>query len=699
MKWHLRLSISFAFYACSQFDTGYAKSTWNSNTKPLDARTFFSLSRVGAPSVSPDSTRLVYHQTHYIQDDNKSARFINLMDVASGDIKQLTPNSVGEMYTDPIWLDNDTIAFSYHGAIYSLSLATGVNTTIFAPQVPTSPVVKSSGVVTFVAGVYPGTTLAETAELAEQEAAKPSPVRVFDNIWARHITEWMSPQKGNVFSAPLVKQGDTWAVGNETNLMKSFAPFSDPLLSWDAENYAVDKQGKNVALVVRNPSLAVAYKTDVDIYLLSTDGSTKPKLLTEKFESIASEPAFSDDGRYLAWLQMEVPQYEASIRRIYIYDIKTGNSKSIARDWDSSPSKLLWSTDGKKLFALVEEAGNTIVYSVDVATGKRERLTSSGTVFSMLILDKDHLILMYSEQDKLINHYILDVNTKALRQLTNVNADKLKDVYVGDAEDFWFTGARGDKVHGWMVKPPNFDAKKKYPVALFIHGGPQAASIHAFTYSIDNINLYASAGFICVEINFHGSTGYGQNFTDSVRNQWGNYPYKDLMNGLDYLIDKHSYVDENRMVAVGASYGGYMINWLNGNTKRFKAFVCMAGAFSLPSLYYTTDELWFPEYDFMGVPFTVEGRRNYEKYNPERFADNFSTPTLFVQGGVDFRVPVEQSLAPFTLLRRKNIPAKLMYYAEEGHGFANFGSQIPYLAESLKWVTKFVNITIPYSLE
>ncbi|KAJ2891148.1 dipeptidylpeptidase, partial [Coemansia aciculifera] len=331
-------------------------------------------------------------------------------------------------------------------------------------------------------------------------------------------------------------------------------------------------------------------------------------------------------------------------------------------DWDRSPQSVVWSQDGTKLYAIANDNGNAVVYAVDVASGSRKPLTSTGSVSAVRLLGDKDLALLYSDTNRPMDIYRQSVSSSdnsGLRALTAVHQKTLSGVYIGGAEDFWFTGARGDRVHGWLVKPPNFNPNAKYPLALLIHGGPQQCSTHSFGNTQWNPNMYASAGFIAVQINFHGSSSYGQNFTDSIRQQWGGYPYEDLMKGLDHVINTHAFIDGSRMVALGASYGGYMVNWINGNSNRFKALVSHDGMFSVPAFWYSTEELWFPEHEFGGVPYDPSARPHYEQFNPERFAANFTTPTLFIHGANDFRLTSEQSLAPFTLLRRKGIPARL----------------------------------------
>ncbi|KAJ1725949.1 dipeptidylpeptidase [Coemansia biformis] len=325
---------------------------------------------------------------------------------------------------------------------------------------------------------------------------------------------------------------------------------------------------------------------------------------------------------------------------------------------------LLWSTDGARLYALANDRAGGRVFSVDIASGARTALTGSGYVSSIARAGADMLLAVYSNTTASADIYAVETAgaEAAMRQIANVNHDILDSVRLSPAEDFWFTGARGDQVHGWILRPHGFNASRTYPLALHIHGGPQRASTHSFSHGQWNPNMNAAAGFAVVQINFHGSSGYGQNFTDSIRQKWGGYPYEDLMKGLDAVLANHTFVNGRRLVALGGSYGGYMANWLNGNTDRFSALVSHDGQFDMVSSYYTTDELWFVE----------------------RLAGKFRTPTLFIHGANDFRLSLEQSLAPWTLLRRRGIPARLVYFADEGHWASRPGNSVRWYREVLE---------------
>ncbi|KAJ2721323.1 dipeptidylpeptidase [Coemansia sp. Benny D115] len=490
---------------------------------------------------------------------------------------------------------------------------------------------------------------------------------------------------------------DNWRLGTEINLTSKLPRCPDQLLRWSVEEYAISPLGDRVAFLTRPPREDMPWSTKVEVFLVTTDDANKPRLLTSRMNGTASSPAFSNDGRRLAWLQMETPGYESDINRIYVHNIAARETIAIAYDWDLSPHSITWSKDDRFIYAVTGVKGRNLIISIEVATGKRKELTSIGAASAVRPIDDQTLLFSYSTQDQPGEIHRLDVSSCKATQLTHANTELLKNTYLCPAEDFYFSGARGDKVHGWLLRPYDFDRHKRYPLALLIHGGPQQASIQTFSHSQWNPNMYASAGFVTVVINFHGSSGYGQNFTDSIRHKWGDYPYVDLMRGIDYIASKFRFIDTTRMSALGGSYGGYMANWLNGHTDRFKCLVAHDGKFNTISGYYGTDELWFPEWD-LGKPWEAAGRAVLEENNPERFASSFKTPTLFIQGEKDFRIPVTESLGAWAMLRRRGIPSRLVYFPDEGHWISKMGNSVRWYTEVFDWITKWTNTTAPYRI-
>ncbi|KAJ2438399.1 dipeptidylpeptidase, partial [Coemansia sp. RSA 2424] len=513
---------------------------------PLDSHLFHSLRRISSPVVSPNQQQALFVTSYYDPDVNKEYNFLSLLDIELGNTTQLTPVLEGSnRASNPLWLGPSTAGYLAKGALYQHDLAPHTNGTLLfnaTASINSATFRASSSALLFTVSTFSDGNISSIAKHLSDEKNRTDSAMVFDNLWARHWNKWMSEQKSTLFAINTTGEtSGSWQLGRESNLMQGLPPAKDPLLRWEVEGYVASDDGEHVAFVVRNPGLDMAWSTNVDIYLAATDGSSKPKLLTGSFKGAASSPTFSTDGSAVAWLQMKTPGYESDINRICMYNITTGSISSVARDWDLSPQSILWSADNKELYALTPDRGDRRLFSVDIATGKPKPLTGYGLVASIARAGTGRLLAVYSNVTESSDIYTIDVSGSSgklhgsMHRLTNVNSERLDGVYLSEAEDFWFTGATRNKVHGWLLRPAGFNATQRYPLALLIHGGPQQASMHAFGLGQWNPNMYASAGYVTVVINFHGSSSYGQNFTDSIRMQWGGYPYEDLMRGLDHV--------------------------------------------------------------------------------------------------------------------------------------------------------------------
>lgn len=675
--------------------------------KRLDIPLFHSLRRIGTPQVSPNQQKALYTIFRYSPNERKEYSSMHLLDIETGTSTPIVPEidaSSGKAarIAHPIWFNDQDIGYMSNGVLYQKTLSSDDNNA--AVELNSLPDANIGGItykpatdtLLFTAEVYPDGDISQIPKHIELEEQRADSALVYDNLWARHWNKWMTPTKYHLFA--------TGASENNTvisNLMKDLPACQDPLLGWEVEGYTSTDDGQYAAFVTRDCGTNTAWSTNVDIYLVkqNSGGSLPPKLVTGDFNSKASNPAFSPDGSYLAWLQMETPGYEADINRVYVMNLATGERRKVSNGRrDLSPQNILWSSDSKQLYLLTPDKGHRRIFKVSLEDTSADTtpITGSGHISSMTRVGKDKLLVAYSSLSSSPDLYLIDtsviVNSQfVMRRLTSVNSDLLENVYLDDGEDFWCTGALGEQVHGWLLRPYGFKESETYPVALMIHGGPQQAHMHSFSYSQWNPNMYANAGFVTVVINFHGSLSYGQNFTDSIREQWGGYPYQDLMMGLDHIIKNYKFVDDKRMVALGGSYGGYMANWINGNTERFSALVAHDGQFDAVSAYYSTDELWFVEHDMGGVPFTADGRSLYEKYSPERLSSKFKTPTMFIHGANDFRLSLEQSLAPWTLLRRKGIPSRFVYFPDEDHLVSKVGNSMRWYQEVMQWITQWTS--------
>jgi dipeptidyl aminopeptidase/acylaminoacyl peptidase len=418
-----------------------------------------------------------------------------------------------------------------------------------------------------------------------------------------------------------------------------------------------------------------------------------------------STPLYSPDGRYIAYRAQQRPGYESDRFRLMLYDRKTGEKKNLTEGLDRWVGTFTWTPDSKQIYVAVDSRGGGFVERISAdgsgltqvgafrcdseegfyddfqftAGGKTllaaENTLQSPTEIAVLEVNKaaptrcsDGLERLEPaspaqyEPDE--GKIVQDSVNVTRRQLTHLNDAVLSQVAMFPLDPFWFTGAHGDKVQGFLVKPPNFDASKKYPVKFLIHGGPQGAWGDDWSYRW-NPELFAANGYVVIMINFHGSTGYGQKFIDAINGDWGGAPFEDLMKGLDYAEEHYAFIDKDRECALGASYGGYMINWILGHTDRFKCLVSHDGMFNAESAWGSTEELWFNDWEFKGTPY--DNREMYQKWSPHQYAKNFKTPTLVIHGQRDYRLDVSEGFQLFTTLQMEGVPSKMLYFPDEGH--------------------------------
>jgi dipeptidyl aminopeptidase/acylaminoacyl peptidase len=406
-----------------------------------------------------------------------------------------------------------------------------------------------------------------------------------------------------------------------------------------------------------------------------------------------TSPLYSPDGRYIAYRAQQRPGYESDRFRLMLYDRKTGTTAPFQIASDNWIGTFAWSPDSAKVYYMdtddeAQKKGQNVIWSNDLGkpgvqiknsqTGEsmgtiqiNERITRGYD--DDLTLSRDGKVLLFTRMSidhpteiykivlpKKIDPYDLPKG----EPLTHFNDAVLSQVATSPLESFWFTGAHNDKVQGFLVKPPNFDPAKKYPVKFLIHGGPQGAWGDDWSFRW-NPELFAANGYVVIMINFHGSTGYGQKFIDAINGDWGGAPFEDLMKGLDYAEQTYPFIDKTRECALGASYGGYMANWILGHTDRFKCIVSHDGMFNAESAWGTTEELWFNNWEFKGTPY--DNRASYEKWSPHQYAKNFKTPTLVIHGQRDYRLDVSEGFQLFTTLQEEGVPSKMLYFPDEGH--------------------------------
>ncbi|HEX9253840.1 MAG TPA: S9 family peptidase, partial [Ignavibacteriaceae bacterium] len=427
-----------------------------------------------------------------------------------------------------------------------------------------------------------------------------------------------------------------------------------------------------------------ANSTNTDIYLMPL-GGTQNVNITLANDAWDGAPTFSPDGNYIAYRTQLIPGFEADRFRVAVFNTKTLQSEVLTEDFDYTTNDLSWSADSKSIYFVADYKGYSPVYKVDLDTKKVVQVTDDKAVRGYQVSKDDQVVyLTFSTVDKPAEMFSYTVNSNAYAQITYFNKKLTEEVDIRPAEQMWVEGADGVPVHVFIVKPHNFDEYKRYPLIINVHGGPQMQWMDSFR---GDWQVYPGSGYVVAFFNPHGSTGYGSKYTEAISKDWGGKVYEDVMKVTDAL-EKLRYVDSDRMGAMGWSFGGYMMNWLQGQTKKFKCLASMMGIFDLESMWGSTEELWFANWDLGGQPLNSE---LYKKYSPSNYVQNFSTPTLIITGEKDYRVPYTQSIQYFTTLRSLGIDSRLIIFKNDGHWPNNVKSMPLYYNAHLEWFHKYLD--------
>jgi dipeptidyl aminopeptidase/acylaminoacyl peptidase len=630
--------------------------------KPIAFEDFIRIKRVTDLQLSPDGTKIAFVVTVMDVAANRGASDIWIVPSRGGEPRRLTSSPAADM--NPRWSpDGRTIAFistrsgspqvwtidpNGGEAVQLTRLSTGASGVIWSPK---------GTHLAFVSSVFPDCPDDESnrKRLEEAEASKVKG-RVFDHLLIRHWNAWWDGTRSHLFVVP--------AAGG-TPVDVSPGDFDvPPIALGGAQDYVFSPDGAEIAFV-RNidPELRLGLGTNNDVFLTGTAGGEAKKLTANKAND--HSPRYSPDGRYLAYLAMARPGFEADRQCLMLFDRRAGTAVNLTEKLDYSVGDLLWGPGSGAIYFDAEEKGRTAIFKVALATGKIDRVLD-GHFLGSLALSPDGGTLYFLMQalNRPNDVWSYDLKSKALGQITKINADLLAGLDMSPAEEFWFEGAAGARVHGFLLKPPAFDPSKKYPLLMLIHGGPQGVFGDDFHYRW-NAQMFAAGGYVTAMVNFHGSTGYGQAFTDSITGDWGGKPFEDILKAVGYLHGAYPFIDRAKLGAAGASYGGYMIDWIEGHTDIFDCLVSHDGVFDLRSMYGATEELWFPEWEYHGTPWTSP--EQYAKWSPSMSVLRFKTPLLVVHSANDFRVPLDQGLQLFTSLQRMGVPSKLLYFPDEDH--------------------------------
>jgi dipeptidyl aminopeptidase/acylaminoacyl peptidase len=521
-----------------------------------------------------------------------------------------------------------------------------------------------------------------TKQRLDSIAHNPATGVLYKQLFIRHWDTWSDDRRSQLFAMALDASGAVHGI--PVNLTGGIGdvpgkPFGS------REDYAFSPDGTRVAFSVR-ATLGEPWSTNFDIYEVSADGAALPRNLTGDNKAWDAQPAFSPDGKQLAYLAMDRPGFEADKFHLVLLNLDSGAKRPLTQNWDRSIASFAWSHDGKTLFATSDHLGQRPLWTVDVISGRASAVTGSGEVENFSV-GASKLYYIQSSLGGPADLYSVGFGGGKPAQLTHVNQALLSQRKFGEFAQFSFPGWNNENVFGYVVKPVDFKNDRKYPVAFLIHGGPQGSFGNAWSYRW-NAEAFAGAGYGVVMIDFHGSTGYGQAFTDSISGDWGGKPLEDLKLGLAAALAANPWLDGDHMCALGGSYGGFMINWIEGQwPDRFKCLVSHDGIFDNRSMYYSTEELWFPEHEFSGTEY--QNPAAYAKFNPIDHVAKWKTPTLVIHGAQDFRVPDSQGLAVFTALQRKGIPSELLYFPNENHWVLKPADSIEWYDAVLGWLKRW----------
>ncbi len=508
---------------------------------------------------------------------------------------------------------------------------------------------------------------------------------LYDKVFVRHWDTWSDGRRSQLFSIPLDASGTASAAPvNLTSGLDGDVP-GKPF--GGREDYAISPDGQLAAFSVRAVPVGEPWSTNFDIYVVPAAGGT-PRNLTADNPAEDEQPAFSPDGARLAYLASDRPGFESDRLHLVLIDLKTGAKRPLTQSWDRSIASFQWSRDGRTLFATADHLGQRPLWAIDAATGRAAAITGDGEVEGFSIGPKE-VFYTASNLASPANLYSVGFGGGKPRQLTRLNQEELAARRLGEYQQFNFAGANNDNVFGYVVKPANFKRDQKYPVAFLVHGGPQGSMANEWHYRW-NAQAFAGAGYGVVMIDFHGSTGYGQAFTDSISGDWGGKPLEDLKLGLAAALKQFPWLDGDDACALGGSYGGFMINWIAGAwPDRFKCLVSHDGIFDQRSMYYSTEELWFPEWENGGPEYSNPA--GYAKFNPVDHVAQWKTPMLVIHGQLDYRVPYEQGLAVFTALQRRGVPSEFLYFPDENHWVLKPANSIQWYDTTIGWMNRWTH--------
>jgi len=641
-------------------------------TRGLDVRDMIALDRVSSPLLTADGGNVIFAK-RVVGTDSKASTGLYIRNLRTRDLappKPLTPAG-WNVNSAALSADGQTVYFlsAKNGSqqLYAQPTTGGTprQLTDFPVDVDSFHVSPQGDRVAFSSGVFQdcGSDLACTSKKLDAHKARKNTGEVFDTLFVRHWDTWADGRRNTLFVAPL-PAAKAAAVKGASAISATLAGDAPSKPFGGNDDFTWSPDGKSVVAAIRVAGKQEPWSTNFDLYRLDAEGKQAPVNLTAANPAWDAGPVFSADGKTLYYRAMKRPGFEADRFGLMAMDVATGKTREIAPKWDRSAGEIVLSGDGTLIYTSADDMGEHRLFGVDIATGEAEVVADGGSIGSPVIAGTT---LAYTRNslksgDQIIVAAFDGANP---REITPSAGEMLPDVAFGDYEQFQFKGWNNETVHGYVVKPYNYQEGKSYPVAFLIHGGPQGSFGNGWSYRW-NPQTYAGQGYAVVMIDFHGSTGYGQAFTDAISQHWGDRPLEDLQKGWAAAQKQYPFLNGDKACALGASYGGFMVNWIAGNwNEPWKCLVNHDGVFDQRMMGYATEELWFTEWEQGGTPY--EKAASYEKFNPVNHVADWKKPILIVHGQLDYRIPVEQGLAAFTAAQRQGIESKFLYFPDENH--------------------------------
>ncbi|MGD9589584.1 MAG: prolyl oligopeptidase family serine peptidase [Pyrinomonadaceae bacterium] len=648
------------------------------------------LRRVGDPQLSPNGRTVLYTVGVVSKADNRTLTHIYSVNLDGSNQRQVTRGN--SSHSSPRWSpDGKKVAYVTGGQIWTMDpdgddtkqitrISTGAGNPVWSPD---------GRWIAFVSDVYPecDSDACNRAEDAKVEASKVK-AKIAERLLFKHWNEWRDRKRSHVFVIP-----------SDGGVARDLTPGdfdSPPYSASTGQDYAFSPDGTEIAYL-RNPDKVEATSTNSDIYLLPLRGG-EAKNITAANRGYDVSPMYTSDGKYILFRSQATATFEADRWRIMRYDRRTGEAVELTRGFDLQADDVTVTSDNKTVYFTAVARGRSQVYSVPLEPDFRQRIVTHVKQVEPYLAafpfitninltpDGRNIIFLTSSMSAPAEVFSASLQGVSIRSLSKTRAD----VDLPRPEELTWRGALQAPIHGFLLKPVNFDPARKYPLLVLVHGGPQSAWNDNWGYRW-NPQIFANAGYVVFMPNPRGSTGYGQKFVNEISGDWGGKVFVDIKNGIAEVL-KRPYVDRNRIGAAGASYGGYMVNWMIGHNNdprfRFKAFVSHAGIYNLESMAAATEEIFFVNWEFKGMPW--ENPLMYSRWSPHKFANNFSTPTLVTAGELDFRVPVDQSLQLFTALQLKKVPSKLIIYPDEGHWILKPQNSELWFSNVIGWLDRYL---------